>query len=119
MIVREAQAYFGASCTVREPLVVLDRELRGLGQWGVLPHLRHQAGRHGAPGHLWARRRRLDIPRLRELLEKILPTNSQFDPSRSTNVPGRGAQGGRPERQAVRAPDGLARLILLAMEEKA
>ena len=121
-VVREAQAYFESIVqTVREPLVILDRELRVVSAngafyetFGIRPADAEHQVIYGLGDGAW------DIPRLRELLEKILPTNSQFDRFEIDHVfPGVGRKvlvlnARRLERQM-----GLPGLILLAMEEKA
>ena len=121
-ILREAQAYFESIVqTVREPLVILDRELRVVSAngafyetFGITPADAERQVIYGLGNGAW------DIPRLRELLEKILPTNSQFDRFEIDHVfPGVGRKvlvlnARRLERQM-----GLPGLILLAMEEKA
>ena len=121
-VLREAQAYFESIVqTVREPLVILDRELRVVSAngafyetFGITPADAERQVIYGLGNGAW------DIPRLRELLEKILPTNSQFDRFEIDHVfPGVGRKvlvlnARRLERQM-----GLPGLILLAMEEKA
>jgi two-component system, chemotaxis family, CheB/CheR fusion protein len=122
VILREAQAYFESIVqTVRAPLVVLDREFRVVSAngafyhtFGITPADTERRVIYGLGNGAW------DIPRLRELLEKILPTNSQFDHFEIDHVfPGVGRKvivlnARRLERQM-----GLPGLILLAMEEKA
>ena len=121
-VLREAQAYFESIVqTVREPLVILDRELRVVSAngafyetFGITPAGSERQVIYALGNGAW------DIPRLRELLEKILPTNSQFDRFEIDHVfPGVGRKvlvlnARRLERQM-----GLPGLILLAMEEKA
>jgi len=121
-VLREAQAYFESIVqTVREPLVILDRELRVVSAngafyeaFGIAPADAERQVIYALGDGAW------DIPRLRELLEKILPTNSQLDRFEIDHVfPGVGRKvlvlnARRLERQI-----GLPGLILLAMEEKA
>ena len=121
VILREAQSYCESIVqTVREPLVVLDREFRVVSAngafyetFGIMPPDAERQVIYGLGNGAW------DIPRLRELLEKILPTNSQFDHFEIDHVfPGVGRKviilnARRLERQM-----GLPGLILLAMEVK-
>ena len=121
VILREAQAYFESIVqTVREPLVILDREFRVVSAngafyetFGIAPADSERQLIYSLGNGAW------DIARLRELLEKILPTNSQFDRFEIDHVfPGVGRKvlvlnARRLERQM-----GLPGLILLAMEER-
>jgi two-component system CheB/CheR fusion protein len=121
VILREAQAYFESIVqTVREPLVILDREFRVVSAngafyetFGITPADSERQLIYSLGNGAW------DIARLRELLEKILPTNSQFDRLEIDHVfPGVGRKvivlnARRLERQM-----GLPGLILLAMEER-
>ena len=119
-ILREAHAYFASIVqTVPVPLVVLDREFRVVSAngafydtFGIAPADTERQVIYGLGHGAW------DIPRLRELLETILSTNSQFDHFEIDHVfPGVGRKvlvlnARRLERQM-----GLPGLILLAMEE--
>ena len=112
VVLREAQAYFESIVqTVREPLVVLDREFRVVSAneafyetFAITPADAERRIIYGLGDGAW------DIPRLRELLEKILPTNSRFDHFEIEHVfPGVGRKVARPECPATGAPDRLAR----------
>jgi two-component system CheB/CheR fusion protein len=121
-ILREAQAYFESIVqTVREPLVVLDRELRVVSAngafyetFGLAPADTERQVIYRLGGGAW------DIARLRELLEKILPTNSQFDHLEIDHVfPGVGRKVVILNARRLERQMGLPGLILLAMQEKA
>jgi two-component system, chemotaxis family, CheB/CheR fusion protein len=122
VILREAQAYFESIVqTVREPLVVLDREFRVVSAngafyetFGITPADTERQVIYGLGNGAW------DIPRLRELLEKILPTNSRFDHFEIDHVfPGVGRKVVVLNARRLERQMGLPGLILLAMEEKA
>lgn len=122
VILREAQAYFESIVqTVREPLVVLDREFRVVSAngafyetFGLTPADTERQLIYGLGNGAW------DIPRLRELLEKILPTNSRFDHFEiDHDFPGVGRKVVILNARRLEREMGLPGLILLAMEEKA
>jgi two-component system CheB/CheR fusion protein len=122
LILREAQAYFESIVqTVREPLVVLDREFRVVSAngafyetFGITRADTERQVIYGLGNGAW------DIPQLRELLEKILSTNSQFDHFEIDHVfPGVGRKVVVLNARRLERQMGLPGLILLAMEEKA
>ena len=122
VVLREAQAYFESIVqTVREPLVVLDREFRVVSangsfyeSFGITPADTERQVIYGLGNGAW------DIPQLRELLERILPTNSKFDHFEIDHVfPGLGRKVVVLNARRLERQMGLPGLILLAMEEKA
>jgi len=122
VILREAQAYFESIVqTVREPLVILDREFRVVSANGafyetfaITPAETERQLIYGLGNGGW------DMPRLRELLEKILPTNSRFDRFEIEHVfPGVGRKVVVLNARRLERQIGLPGLILLAMEVKA
>jgi two-component system CheB/CheR fusion protein len=121
-VLREAQAYFESIVqTVREPLVILDREFRVVSANGafyetfaIKPADTERQVIYELGNGAW------DMPRLRELLEKILPTNSRFDHFEIEHVfPGVGRKVVVLNARRLERQIGLPGLILLAMEEKA
>ena len=122
VILREAHAYFEDIVqTVRTPLVVLDREFRVVSAngafyatFGLRPTDTERQVIYGLGHGGW------DIPRLRELLENILPTNSHFDHFQIDHVfPGVGRKVVLLNARRLERQMGLPGLILLAMEEQA
>jgi two-component system CheB/CheR fusion protein len=121
-ILRDAHAYFESIVqTVHAPLVVLDREFRVVSAngafydtFGLKPADTERQVIYGLGHGGW------DIPRLRELLENILPTNSQFDHFQIDHVfPGVGRKVVLLNARRLERQMGLPGLILLAMEEQA
>lgn len=120
VILREARAYFESIVqTVRAPLVVLDREFRVVSAngafyetFGLTPPDTERQVIYGLGGGAW------DIPRLRELLENILRTNSKFDHFEIDQVfPGVGRKVVIVNARRLEREMGLPGLVLLAMEE--
>ena len=121
-ILREAQAYFESIVqTVREPLVILDRECHVVSAntafyetFAITPSATEGQLIYGLGNGGW------DMPRLRELFEKILPTNSRFDRFEIDHVfPGVGRKVVVLNARRLDRQMGLPGLILLAMEVKA
>jgi two-component system CheB/CheR fusion protein len=118
--VREARDYAQAIVeTVREPLLVLDGELRVqtanrafYEMFHITPQETEQQLLYRLGDNEW------DIPRLRELLEEILPQNSRFE---NFPVDAEFPRTGRKQlvlnARRIARQDGRAQLILLAMEE--
>jgi len=118
--IRELQAYAESIVdTVREPLMVLDKDLRVLSAnrsffrtFQVSPEDTHGQLIYDLGDHQW------DIPTLRELLEEIIPKNHSFeDYEVAHEFPKIGQKRMLLNaRRVIRKTEG-AELILLAMEE--
>jgi len=119
-LVRQERAYAeGIVETVREPLIVLDKDLRVVSAsrsfydiFRVLPEETEGEFIYGLGNGQW------DIPELRELLEDVLPRNSSFNDFEVehdflTIGPRVMLLNGR----EIRRGDGARRLILLAIDD--
>ncbi|PYI87108.1 MAG: hypothetical protein DME26_07160, partial [Verrucomicrobia bacterium] len=117
---RQSRAYAESIvATVREPLIVLDADLRVVSAnhaffrtFGVAPkEVEHRLIYE--MGH-----RQWDIPKLRELLEDILPQNTAFEDFEVThNFPGIGRKVMFLNARRLAKDSGAAEMILLAIED--
>ncbi len=118
--IQEARDYAQAIIeTVREPLLVLNGDLRiqvanraFYQMFQVTPEETENRLLYDLGDHQW------DLPRLRELLEKILPTNSQFEDFQvEEEFPRVGHKRLALNARRIERRNGSTPLILLAMEE--
>ncbi len=105
--------------TVREPLVVLDGDLRVVSANPAFYKTFHVKSGETENVPIYALgNNQWDIPKLRKLLEEIIPENASFeDYEVEHNFPEIGRKRIRLNARRVDQPDGRPRLILLAMED--
>ncbi|MCX6005930.1 MAG: PAS domain-containing protein, partial [Chloroflexi bacterium] len=105
--------------TVREPLVVLDGDMKVVSTSRAFFRVFHTSPRETLGMHLYdLGNRQWDIPELRELLEKVLPGNKSFDNFVIDHeFPVIGRRKILLNARSVMEKAGKARLILLAMED--
>ena len=106
--------------TVREPLLVLDKEMRVLSANRAFVAMFQVSASETIGQRIYELgNQQWNIPALRELLEQILPENNAFEGFKvQHDFPNVGKKTMLLNARRIDAPDGSDRLILLAMEER-